>query len=573
MRYLALCCDYDGTIAHHGVVADSTLAAMERLRASGRKLLLVTGRELDDLQRVFPHLELFDRVVAENGALLYRPATREERCLAERPPERFVATLRERGVDPLSVGRAIVATWEPNEQVVLETIRDLGLELHVIFNKGAVMVLPANVNKATGLAAALEELKLSPHNAVGVGDAENDHAFLTYCECAVAVDNALPALKDAVDLVMTRDHGPGVEDLIDALVADDLHGLTHGLPRHRILLGEDAGHRERSVCAHGENLLLVGTSGSGKSTAAAGILERLAARGYTYCVIDPEGDYDELEGAVALGTTEHAPTIEEVMQLLAQPHTNAVINLIGLPLADRPEAFRRLWPQIQAHRARTGQPHWLVIDEAHHVLPADGPDAERLAAPLDTTLMISVHPRLIAPAALAEVSTLVVLGTEPKGMLEEFAQAAGETPPRTDAQPLEPGQALVWSRGGDDAARRAERIRLAPSRTDRRRHLRKYAEGELPEDRSFYFRGPEGKLKLRAQNLIVFLQLAEGVDDDTWQHHLRHGDYSRWMENAIKDETLAAQVAAVETRRNLTPSESRAAIRAVIEENYTLPAG
>ena len=48
----------------------------------------------------------------------------------------------------------------------------------MIFNKGAVMILPSGVNKATGLAAALEELGLSPHNVVGVGDAENDHAFL-----------------------------------------------------------------------------------------------------------------------------------------------------------------------------------------------------------------------------------------------------------------------------------------------------------------------------------------------------------------------------------------------------------
>src|SRR5205085_2848559 len=191
MRYLALATDYDGTLAHHGTVSDDTWAAVQRLRDSGRKVLLVTGRELEDLQRVCPRLDLFDLVVAENGALLYRPATRELRPLAEPPPEELLQELRRRGVGPVSVGHAIVATWEPHQAAVLGVIHDLGLELHVIFNKGAVMVLPTGVNKASGLGAALAELCLSPHNVVGVGDAENDHAFLALCECAVAVANAL----------------------------------------------------------------------------------------------------------------------------------------------------------------------------------------------------------------------------------------------------------------------------------------------------------------------------------------------------------------------------------------------
>src|SRR6266699_537195 len=115
MRYLGLACDYDGTIAHHGKVDDPTIAALERVHASGRKLLLVTGRELGDLIAVFPRLDLFDRVVAENGALLYRPSTKEQKVLGEAPPDSLVERLRTAGVSPLSVGRVIVATWEPHE--------------------------------------------------------------------------------------------------------------------------------------------------------------------------------------------------------------------------------------------------------------------------------------------------------------------------------------------------------------------------------------------------------------------------------------------------------------------------
>jgi HAD superfamily hydrolase (TIGR01484 family) len=234
MRYLALACDYDGTLAHDGRVSEATLSALERLRASGRKLILVTGRELDDLRSVFSAIHLFDRVVAENGAVLYRPGSRDEKILGVKPPEAFVQRLARRGVQPLSVGRVIVATRHPHETVVLETIQELGLELQVIFNKGAVMVLPAGTNKATGLAAALQELELSAHNVVGVGDAENDHAFLASCECAVAVANAIPMLKERADLVTRGDHGAGVIELVDRLLGDDLSAVEGRLERHEL---------------------------------------------------------------------------------------------------------------------------------------------------------------------------------------------------------------------------------------------------------------------------------------------------------------------------------------------------
>jgi hydroxymethylpyrimidine pyrophosphatase-like HAD family hydrolase len=222
MRYQVLCTDYDGTIAHHGVVDQPTIDALTRLRESGRKLIMVTGRELVELISVFPPLNLFDLVVAENGALLYNPATKEQKPLCEPPLPQFVAALQTRNVTPLNVGRTIVATREPYEKIALEVIRDLGLELQVIFNKGAVMILPSGVNKATGLKAALKELHLSEHNAVGVGDAENDHAFLGICECAVAVANALPAVQETADFVTAARHGAGVTQLIEEIIRDDL---------------------------------------------------------------------------------------------------------------------------------------------------------------------------------------------------------------------------------------------------------------------------------------------------------------------------------------------------------------
>ncbi|MBD2096179.1 HAD family phosphatase [Trichocoleus sp. FACHB-591] len=222
MRYLAIASDYDGTLATKGQVSKTTLAALQRLRESGRKLILVTGRRLDELFQVLPQVDWFDCVVAENGALLYWPSTREEQLLGDRPPAAFIQALQERQVDSLAVGRVIVATWKPYETTVLETIRDLGLELQIIFNKEAVMVLPSGLNKATGLKAALERMELSPQNVVGFGDAENDLAFLNICALSVAVANALPMVKEQADWVTQGSRGDGVAEVIDQLLTSEL---------------------------------------------------------------------------------------------------------------------------------------------------------------------------------------------------------------------------------------------------------------------------------------------------------------------------------------------------------------
>jgi HAD superfamily hydrolase (TIGR01484 family) len=568
MRYHVLATDYDGTLARDGRVDETTVAALERVRRSGRRLVMLTGRQLDELATVFPRLDLFDHVVAENGAVVHRPATRETRAIAEPPPDRFVAALRARGVEPLAVGKVIVATWRPHEDAVLDVIRESGLELQVIFNKGAVMVLPSGVNKALGLATALDELELSPHNAVGVGDAENDHAFLAACECAVAVANALPSLKDRADLVTTGEAGAGVQELASLLVDGDLAGLERPPLRHAIPLGVRPDGADLSVGAYGAPMLIAGPSGAGKSTIATRFLECLAERGYQFCVVDPEGDYRDVEHATVVGDASAAPRVEEALELLARPAQSCVVNLLGIPVDDRPAFFDAFLPRLQQMRARSGRPHWLVVDEAHHLMPA----AWRPASPaplheLHGLLLVTVHPESVAPDVVSAVGAAVAVGPSPLATLERVARAAGVPPPR-GAEAAD-GRPLAWLRVTPDVAIPFDAAR---PRGERRRHLRKYAAGDLGEEKSFYFRGPGEKLKLRARNLQTFLQLADGVDDATWQYHLARGDYSRWFHDAIKDAELAADAARVERDDGAAPAESRARIRSAIERRYTASA-
>ncbi|MBR2686860.1 MAG: HAD family phosphatase [Aquamicrobium sp.] len=222
MDVTALATDYDETLAEEGLVSATTLSALRKLKDSGRRLILVSGRQLPDLRRVFPNFSIFDRIVAENGAILHDPATGNERLLAPAPPPAFVESLRTRGVDPLLVGQSVIGTLVPNEMIVLDEIRRHGLELEIIFNKGAVMVLPSGINKATGLMAALDDLDMPIDGVVAIGDAENDHDLLRRAGFGVAVANALPSLKNTADRITLAPAGDGVTEIIDAILRGDI---------------------------------------------------------------------------------------------------------------------------------------------------------------------------------------------------------------------------------------------------------------------------------------------------------------------------------------------------------------
>lgn len=565
MRYHALACDYDGTLASHGAVCPETFKALERIRRSGRKLILVTGRDLPDLLRAFPGIEVFEKVAAENGALLYDPATREETQLAEPAPQNLVCLLKEKGVTPLSVGRSIIATWEPHQTATLEAIRELGLEHHVVFNKGAVMILPSGVNKATGLETALAELKLSPHNVVAVGDAENDHALLNMCECAASVANAVPLLKEHSDFVASQPNGAGVAELIGHMLDSDLKEIEPRLARHEIPLGKAKNGEELRLKPYGENIMIAGASGSGKSKLTAGILERLARCGYQFCIIDPEADYAGFNQAMVIGEAKRAPKPDEVMSLLDDRRANVVVNLLGVRIEDRPSYFESLLPRLQQLRMHTGRPHWMVIDESHHLLPAHW-EKPSLAMPQDFSgvMLITVHPAHVSRTFLSAIDAFIIVGGSPR----ETGQTIREIPGRrlTGEVPakLDPGEALLWRRNQEPVI-----FRSLPASEDWRRHQRKYAVGELGADRSFYFRGPEGRLNLRAQNLVLFLQIGRGVDDETWMYHLRNRDYSNWLREKIKDDELAKEVEAVELRAGIPADQARRLVEAAVQKRYT----
>jgi len=220
MDYWVLAADYDGTLAQDGKVSDRTLASLNRWQATKRKFFIVTGRQLDDLQNVFPQWQICDGIVAENGALIYYPATGKEIQLAERPRAEFIEILLSHQVHPLVLGKVIVATDLPHLETVKNAIAQLNLPLQVILNKRAVMILPQGIDKVAGLRMMLNDLEIQPTQVVAVGDAENDLDFLRFCGLSVAVANALPQVKEQANWVTQASRGDGVVELIERLIRE-----------------------------------------------------------------------------------------------------------------------------------------------------------------------------------------------------------------------------------------------------------------------------------------------------------------------------------------------------------------
>ena len=409
---------------------------------------------------------------------------------------------------------------------------------------------------------------MSLHEAIGIGDAENDHSFLARCECAAAVANAIPAIKEAAAFVTQAANGLGVVEVIDEVIANDLRRFEGKLASHLILLGTRSDDAPVQIAPYGSRLLVAGPSGSGKSAFTAGVIERLIAKHYQVCVVDPEGDYGTLRDVVALGNQWRAPGLDEILSVLEDPTINLSINLLGVPLGDRPAMFAQLLARLQVLRIRTGRPHWLVVDEAHHMLPGTGAGIPSLLPhQLEETILVTVRPDHVASAILEGVDIVVATGDSPDATLRAFAHATGRNLQWPEALLHRSDHVIAWFSGEGKAP---FSLRPHPCRAERIRHRRKYAVGDL-RWHSFYFRGPHGRLKLKAQNLAVFCQMAEGIDEEAWAFHLRRGDYSRWFRDAIRDTFLADSAARIEQRMELTPGQSRRLICDLVNERYTLP--
>ena len=543
--------DYDGTIARNDVLDPSVRDAIAATRRQGSMVLLVTGRILSELQRVAGELHFVDGVVAENGAILHFPESRRTSTLAPAVPEAFAQELRRRGI-PFQAGRCLVDADANDAPRLLDTIRALELPLVLIFNGGRVMAMPQGVSKATGLHAALDTLRLSSHNTMAIGDAENDHELLRLVEVGVAVEWGSAALKAAADVVLAGSGPPSVAGYLREVSATRRMPLL-SRTRRQLLLGHLDNGREFSLGVRGRNVLVTGDAKSGKSWVAGLLCEQLILHGYCVCVIDPEGDYSSLEalpGVTVLGRDDPPPRPRDLLRALRYPDRSVVVDLSHRPHEEKIDYIRTLLPALNVLRRKTGLPHRILLDEAHYYLHED--DAHELLDFDRNGYTVVTYCASRLPRSLLEAAEVMIVTCESDpAQIEALCRCCARCPDpdRLDwslLARLKVGQAVALP-VTDEAGGELRLFTIAPRLTPHVRHRQKYVDVPVSVGHAFVFT-LDGRPGPRAGTLREFVAALESRPAGSFAGHIARADFSRWISDVYGDHALAAELRTIEAR-------------------------
>lgn len=582
MHLMTLACDLDGTLTDSGSIGRAMWEQLRRAKAAGWRLALVTGRTLDTFSTDGPFAEVFDAIVAEDGAVIYFPRRDIVTMPFGRVGADLVARLERLGV-PLEHGMAIVATRVPHDQAVHDALRQSAGGASVEYNRGAVMVLPTGATKGTGLQYALRELGISPRNVIACGDAENDRSLFEQVEFAVAVANATPELKERADLVLDQPAHRGVSALIDQLLAGQMPAHRRR-PERQLSLGSRADgaplHLDPFTLLGG-TVGIVGSSGSGKSWLAGLLAEELLRQGYQLVIVDPEGEYRAMRAfphTLLLGG-EHGvlPPVADVAILCQYAAVSLVLDLSQHDHDARQRYLVGLLRELWCLRAGHGRPHWILIDEAQSFCPPEGGEATRLTLELmrrGGVGLVSYRPSQVAPAILAATDHWLVTRVdwpEERALLDALLRdGPGWAGADSRLATLARGQAYLYQ-GHDHAAHEPPQLvvfQTGPRTVPHIRHLHKYLRAPQPLEKRFYFHaGPGRPLGQAAANLWEFQVALRTLPLGSLEYHLGRGDFARWVADVLRDHELARRVERV-ARRGLAGEPARQALVTIVRERY-----
>jgi hydroxymethylpyrimidine pyrophosphatase-like HAD family hydrolase len=553
MKLGVIALDYDGTTALHDRLEPAVREAIADARTRGITVLIVTGRSLDELRRVAGDLHFVDVVVAENGAVLHFPGNDYTTLLAAAVPAVLVDELQRRGV-AATPGLCLIDCATSDALQVLDVIRQRELPLVLAFNRSRVMVLPQGVTKATGLQAALDMLRLSPHNAVAVGDAENDHAMLQLVEVGAAVQWGSQVLQTAADLTISGTGPPAVAEFVRTIAASGRMPLP-AKARRRLRLGFTEDGHEFSLAVRGRNVLIAGDAKSGKSWIAGLLCEQLILHGYSMCVLDAEGDYRSLEalpGVTILGGEDPAPTPRELSSALRYPDRSVIIDLSRVVHEQKIDYIRSVLPALNVMRRRTGLPHRILVDEAHYFLH-DAAARELLDLDTNGYTVVTYCASRLPPELLAATEVMLVTCESNPAEIEELCrrcaacqQVEGARGRWSILAHLSLGQAVALPIT-EEAGGELKVFNLGQRLTPHVRHRQKYVDVPVTESRAFHFAG-NGAAPRRVRTLRQFVDALEHGSMPAFGGYLRRGDFSRWIADVFGDNTLAQELRKEEQR-------------------------
>ena len=574
MKFGILALDYDGTIAKDGVLDSEVRAAIEEARRHNIVTVLVTGRVLSDLRTLIGDLRLFDSIVAENGAVVAFPDSGRSTVLGAPPPPEFLQELYRRGIQ-VTRGESVVEAPADVATPILSVIREMELPLVLLFNRGRLMVLPQAISKATGLRYAMRSLRLSEHNAIAVGDAENDHQLLESCEIGWAVGWGSKRLQKVADGVLDGAGPAAVASYIRQVVQQQRISPKQAGRRHLILGTKDDGQLAW-LAVRGRNVLIAGDPRTGKSWVAGLLCEQLILKHYCVCVIDAEGDYRTLEalpGVIVLGGDASPPDIDDIQRAFRYPDVSVVMDLSKMNMEAKREYVKSLLKFLLRIRRETGVPHRIVLDEAHYFLrEADVLrllDLELAGYTLVTYQVTNLHPSVLA----ASEAIIVTRETDPREVNALFSMQDVETDKeyyKTTLGKLKVNEAVLLPKT-EEAHGSLSKFQVYPRLTAHIRHKQKYLDMPLPEEKAFIFVHNGVPTGRRARTLKEFAAVLTTVSADKIEEHLRRQDFSNWIAGVFKDEELANQVREIEELYDLgqLPDVNDALIT-LIHDRYNL---
>jgi hydroxymethylpyrimidine pyrophosphatase-like HAD family hydrolase/CheY-like chemotaxis protein len=557
-----LASDLDGTLAQDGVVPPETWDLLRRAKISGLTLILATGRVIDSFINEGPFAELFEAIVAEDGAVIFFPRKNLVRLPFGRLSSLVTQRLEELKI-PLERGMSILATRRPHDEAILKVLQEINVGVTIEYNYGAVMLLPPGATKGTGVAYALQELGYSPHNLIACGDAENDCSLLELAELAVAVPHAIPRLKAQADAVLPEDPtepGTGVNQLLRQLLTR--RGPEHRQrPERRLVLGytrDGAPVYLDPLTLVDSRLGILGSSNSGKSWLAGLITEELFRLGYQVCIIDPEGDYRAIASmthSLHLGVSDAPlPPVADLINLMEWHAVSLVLDLSTRTPEERVAYVLEFLRALRGLRTRRGRPHWFLIDEAQSFCPPEGGELTNLL--LDGMLeglgvgLVSYRPSQLSPLLLEKLDHCLLtrlINPEELHALAPYLKQFEEGPEVLDQiSRLPVGQTYLCSnvyKPLTSSLQSPVRFQTGPRSIPHIRHLQKYLRAPLPEQKRFYFCNPHGRnLGYSAANLWEFRQMLGGVPLDSLVYHQHRGDFECWLLDVLGDGELARQV-------------------------------
>ena len=557
MKFGVLALDYDGTIARDGILDPDVKTAIAEARARGIVVILVTGRILADLKHAAGNLQFVDAVVAENGAVLAFP-NGHSWLTGHPPPPGFLEELRRRAID-FAAGQSIVETDASLAPRILAVIHELELPLVLLYNRSRLMVLPQGISKATGLRQALTALRLSAHNAIGIGDAENDHDLLAACEIGVAVGWGSPALQRNAEEVVRGD-GPAALAPYIRQAANTMRLPPDRIGRDRIVLGTAGDGTPLGFAIRGRNLLIAGDPRSGKSWATGLFCEQLMLHDYCTCVIDPEGDYEQLEAlprVLTWGGDDPLPSLPDLARMLRHPDMSVVINLSHVQYKEKVDYLRSLLPMLASLRRNTGLPHRIVVDEAHYFLNESNV-RDLLDLDLGAYTLVTYRPSDLHADVrkVMEVvcCTRITDRQEAKAMQTMFGNGSEDW--TATLAGLADGEAVLLP-SAEGVPGKLQRFSLRPRLTAHVRHRSKYLDVPMQRGHEFVFTAADGKpVGTPSRTLQEFVSSLGSVSSGVLDGHARRGDFSRWIAEVFHDHPLASDVRKVEQRYRLGYVES-----------------